>query len=139
MARTKKNESEQIKIAERRARALELRKAGFSYRKIAEKLSVSHVQARADIEAELKLLAEELHESADELRQIELERLDMLTRGLEPFAAVGETKAVNSFIKVMERRAKLLGLDAPIRTDVTSGGEKLEVIIREVNSDHANG
>jgi hypothetical protein len=33
----------------------------------------------------------------------------------------------------MERRAKLLGLDAPTKTDVTSGGDKITVTIKGID------
>lgn len=118
MTRTKHNEAEQIKIAERRSLALDFRKAGLSYRAIGKKLGVSYVQVRRDIEAELSLLSKERTDKSEQLRQLELERLDMLTNGLEPFAKVGNPGAVNSFLRVMERRAKLLGLDAPSKVDL---------------------
>ena len=70
-------------------------------------------------------MAQERQGKSEELRQLELERLDLLTRGLEPMASVGNPGAVNAYLRVMERRAKLLGLDAPVKTDVTTGGEKL--------------
>lgn len=134
MARTKLTESERIKIAERRSLALDHRKAGLSYRAIGKKLGISYVQARRDIEAELAILAKERTDKAEEMRQLELERLDMLTNGLEPMAKVGNPGAVNSFLRVMERRAKLLGLDAPAKMDLnvdvsTLSDDELRAII----------
>lgn len=125
MARTKKTEAEQIDIGERRLQALELRKSGLSYRKIGARLDISHEQARQDIEAELKILAAERSDKAEELRQLELERLDKLTAALDSWVEAGSHNAVNAYLRIMERRAKLLGLDAPMKTDVTSGGDKL--------------
>lgn len=113
-------------IAERKLQALDLRKAGYSYRAIGKKLNVSHEQARQDIEEELRRLAEERKDEATELLQLELERLDMLIKGLEPMARIGKPDAVNSFLKCMERRAKLLGLDAPVKADVTSAGQPMK-------------
>lgn len=100
-------------ILERQLRALEYRRAGWSYRAIGEKLGVSHVTAYDDVMGELQRLAKERVNNLEELRELELERLDMLLKGLEPMAKVGNPGAVNSFLKVMERRARLLGLDAP--------------------------
>jgi hypothetical protein len=34
---------------------------------------------------------------------------------------------VDRVLKIMDRRARLLGLDAPVRTDVTSGGNTIPI------------
>jgi len=125
MARGKKSEARQINIEERRQQALDFRKAGYSYRDIGARLEVSHEQARRDVEAALAALVADTKDSAEQLRQLELERLDMLTKALEPMAAVGNPGAVNSFLRVMERRAKLLGLDAPVKQDISVDVTKL--------------
>lgn len=109
---------EQANILERQLQAVELRKSGLSYREIGKRLDCSHEQARRDIESELKRLASERADKTEELRQLELERLDMLLKGLWPMAAVGNTGAVMSWLKVSERRAKLLGLDAPTHLQI---------------------
>jgi hypothetical protein len=54
-------------IAERRTIALELRKAGRSYREIARQLSVDVHTAHADVAAELAALCERTVEEAKEL------------------------------------------------------------------------
>lgn len=125
MARGKKSEARQINIEERRQQALDYRKAGYSYRDIGARLDVSHEQVRRDIEAALAALVDDTKDSAGQLRQLELERLDMLTKALEPMAKVGNPGAVNSFLRVMERRAKLLGLDAPVKQDISVDVTKL--------------
>jgi hypothetical protein len=116
-------------ILQRQLQALELRKAGYSYRAIGERLGISHVQAYTDVNAELARLTELRKDSTEELRELELERLDVLLKGLEPMARVGNPGAVNSYLRVMERRAKLLGLDAPERKDITSAGQPLKAYI----------
>src|SRR5262245_26206534 len=65
--------------AARRQQALELRKAGASYRAIGAQLNISEAQAHRDIKAALARLAELELASADELRTMELARLDRLT------------------------------------------------------------
>lgn len=121
--------AEQAAILERQLKALELRKRGLSYREIGKKLDVDHTTAYKDVMKELKRLARERDDSLDELRQLELERLDDLITALEPMARVGDPTAVNSYIKVMERRAKYLGLDAPEKRDLTSDGQALQGLI----------
>ena len=135
MARGRGKSAEKGAILQRQLQALDLRKAGFTFREIADKLDMSLGQAHKYVHDELKNLAAQALDSADELRQMELERLDMLIKGLEPMAAVGKPDAVSAYLRVMERRAKLLGLDAPVRQEVTGAdGGALEIIIRHADS-----
>ena len=113
MARTKLKDKQAAEILERQYQALELRRRGLSYRAIGAKLSVSHVQARADVEAVLRQLADENRDKADEMRQLEIERLDAIYESLDSWVASGNPAATNAYLKAMERRAKLQGLDAP--------------------------
>jgi uncharacterized protein YicC (UPF0701 family) len=46
---------------------------------------------------------------------MELDRLDRLQRAAWATAMQGNPKAILSILKIMERRAKLIGLDAPQR------------------------
>ena len=103
-------------IAERRVRALELRKAGGSYRQIAQQLGVDVHTAHADVGAELAALRETAVAEATELRALELERLDGMTSGLWPRIQEGSAAAVSAGVRVSERRSRLLGLDAPVVT-----------------------
>jgi hypothetical protein len=103
-------------IAERRAIALELRKAGGSYREIARQLSVDVHTAHADVGAELTAIRETTVERAEELRALELQRFDEMTSGLWPQIRAGSPPAVSAAIRVSERRSRLLGLDEPVVT-----------------------
>lgn len=100
-------------ILQRQLQALDLRMRGLSFRAIADKLDISVQTAYSDVMKELGRLAKERDGKTEELRQLELERLDMLLLALEPMARVGDTAAVTAYLKTMERRAKYLGLDAP--------------------------
>ena len=111
MARGKS--TEKSKILERQIQVLDLRQSGWSYRAIGEKLDISHVQAWQDFQNALTDLREVSNDKAEDWRTLELERLDALTKALEPMAMVGNTNSVNAYIRVMEQRAKLLGLYAP--------------------------
>jgi hypothetical protein len=118
---------ESARAIERRQKALELRIAGARYRQIGQQLGVSHVQAFRDIEAALDELATQQTEQAGRLRQIELERLEKATLGLWPKIRTGDDKAVRAMVAVMDRRARLLGLDAPTRTEHTGkDGQPIE-------------
>jgi hypothetical protein len=58
---------------------------------------------------------------ANELRRADLERLDAMLPNNILMAIAGDKDAVNSVLKIMERRAKLLGLDAPTKQEVQGG------------------
>jgi len=118
MSRTSKDE--QAKILERRMQALDMRKLGFSYRKIADRLGIDHQTAWRDVNAALKHLISLGDDSADELRQLELERLDKIIEGMSNWVDAGAYNQANTIIKAIDRRAKLLGLDKPseIKVDI---------------------
>ena len=109
-------------IAERRTIALELRKAGGSYREIARQLSVDVHTAHADVAAELAALRETTIGRAEELRALELERFDRMVEGLWPQIRGGNPPAVSAAVRVSERRSRLLGLDEPTATKTEVSG-----------------
>jgi hypothetical protein len=100
-------------IVARRVKALDLRKAGLTYRRIADELKVGLQTAYTDVQDELAALKALTGKAAEDIRELELRRLDDYTLGLTPAGRKGDAKAVMALIRVQERRAKLLGLDAP--------------------------
>lgn len=110
------------RIAERRVRALELRKSDSSYRRIAEALAVDTHTAWPDVASELELIREKTVEQAQELRALEVERLDAMVSGLWPQIRAGSRPAVLAAVRVSERRSKLLGLDEPTATRTEISG-----------------
>jgi hypothetical protein len=115
----RRNTKQEANIVERQLLALELRKMGLSYRAIGTKLSVSHEQARQDVEAELESLSKEREGKLEQYRQLELERLDGIMKSLDNWVSAGNPQAVMAYLKAMERRAKLIGLDAPTKQETT--------------------
>lgn len=126
---------EQSEIAQRRVIALELRKSGFSYRRIAHQLNISHQQAANDVKAELENLAAISQESALELRTMELERLDMGIKGIMPFIEAGSAPHAHALVKLIEQKAKLLGLYAPEKHEFTTWEDKAIADIKAGNLD----
>jgi len=102
--------------AERAARAFALRKAGLSYRDIGLELGVSHQLVYRDVQATIKQFLDEAREHHTQIMAIEAARLDDLQRVMWEQAAMGDRRAVDTVLKIMERRAKLLGLDTPVAT-----------------------
>jgi len=116
------------KAAIRAGKALELRIRGLSYRRIGEALGVDPKTAHRDVTAEMAKVAIDSKESAEAAFAIELERLDdAIVRVANSDAyKMGDPQSINAMIRLSESRRKLLGLDAPARQDVTSGGEKIQ-------------
>jgi hypothetical protein len=110
-----------------------MRKGGASYREIGSHLGVSTKTAHQYVMRELERLAEEAHEEAAQVRVLELQRLDRMLRGLWLRARDGDTFAVDRVLKMMERRARLLGLDAPamLAADVTTRVDPIEELPEE--------
>ena len=70
----------------------------------------------------------QVSESADELRTLEACRLNELLNALWVRAIGGDEKAIDRVLRIMERRARLLGLDAPTRTEAVT----IDAIDREI-------
>lgn len=110
----------------RAAEAMRLRIRGLTYRQIAERLGYSGEGAAYN--AVLRGLRDTRQEPAEELRTLELTRIDEALHAIWPRVLRGQTRAVDSFIKLSKRRADLLGLDAPRRIvweDVRSEAAKV--------------
>lgn len=101
----------------RRQEALERRIAGHPYRRIARELGVSLNTAYKDVQRALGDLPAHLEQRTEHVRKIELARLDVVATSLWPKVLAGESSACAVYLKVAERRARLLGLDAPIRLE----------------------
>ena len=111
-----------------RARCGPPREGGWSYesraspsREIGRQLGVSGKTAYKDISRSLADLAAKEQDHAREARQLDLARIDKALSGVMPKVEDGDPKAVLALCRLLERRAKLLGLDAPAR--VLHGGD----------------
>ena len=106
-----------ITQAERRRQALELRKAGATYEQIAAELGIKSKRAAWGIVQ--TALAEITHEPAQQVLDLELARLDAMLVGLWSTARKGNHGSVDRVLRIMDRRARYLGLDAqPEQTTV---------------------
>jgi predicted transcriptional regulator len=118
-----RNRSSRVVAAERRRKALQLRRAGATYDQIAEALEVTPNRCRQYVREALKAIEVEVNETASEIKRLELERLDNMLRIIEPkvaaAAAGGDWRPMQMQIRVQERRAKLLGLDAASKHEVS--------------------
>ena len=128
-----------IEAVQRASEALRLRGEGLSYRAIGERLNISPQTAWNDVQAALEII---LVENATILLRLELERLDSLQFAVWPQATSGDCRAIDRVLRIMERRAKLLGLDSPVKvapTDPTGtnpyeamSAEELRALAKEI-------
>ncbi|MEN6535335.1 MAG: hypothetical protein ABFD89_16845 [Bryobacteraceae bacterium] len=117
---TLETSSRHVRARRRENVVLDLRMAGKTYRRIATELGISPAGAFKVLDRALARLRQQTSEVAERLLQIELERLDALQLAQWDKATDGDLRAVDAVLRIMERRARLLGLDAPVenRLDV---------------------
>jgi len=122
----------------RQLAALELRKAGLSFALIAQRVGYSDPSgAYRGIMAALRRT---FQEPADEVRKLELERLDRLLNGIWSDAESGNKEAIDRALSIMRRRALYLGLDAPSKIEHRGeGGGPVRVIFEEKRNWRGNG
>lgn len=97
------------------ARALKLRMEGQTFEAIAKEAGYNSKQAAYD--AVKRSLDAITREPAQDLIRLDLERLDVLWQIQYLNAQGGDVQAMAACMKIMERRAKLLGLDAPVKVE----------------------
>lgn len=138
-----------LSTAQREAEAARLRSRGWSYQRIADEVGYSN---KGDAHhAVQKVLRDTVQEPGDELRALELTRLDTLyvaatevlerehitvSNGRVVSASNGAPlvddapvlQAIDRLLKIQERRSKLLGLDAPVKRDVSLTDERVAAI-----------
>lgn len=117
--------AKKLKAAERRALACEMRKAGASLQTIADHLGIRVPSVHAHITKAIAQLNAKAETDIEQHREFILRRLDDMTLGIWDKARTGNLKCIDRVVKMDARRAKLLGLDAPTKTDLTSDGKPL--------------
>lgn len=100
----------QIIARERETKALSLAKAGVPYEKIAAEIGVN--SASSAWKCVQRALNRSIQPDADEFRKLQMERLNAYRMGIWPRVQKGEPRAIEVAIKIEEREAKLLGIDA---------------------------
>jgi hypothetical protein len=114
-----KSSATRVAAAERRTKALELRKQGKSFGQIGAEMGVSEQRAHALVTQELQRLNQHRSEEAAAVCRLEVERLDEMFAGLWAQARQGDGPAIDRALAIMARRAKLLGLEAAEKHQVS--------------------
>lgn len=109
-----------LTAAERKEKALSYRKMGYSFEAIGKLCGCSTQRAHAIVTEYLQEIVARNNNSAEELRTLELEKLDRLEAtlnqqmlGMGPAQIKHAHKCVELLLKVQQQRAKLLGLVVP--------------------------
>ena len=117
-----RTEAGNISHLEREFVALEHRRAGKTYRQIAALMGMgpnSQSEAYRLVKSAMDRMRAECNESAAQLRQQELDRLDGIWEPMYEAARAGDEKAASACVKISARRAALLGLDKPQQIEHT--------------------
>jgi hypothetical protein len=115
-----------LETADRQRQALELRRDGLTFDGIAHQLGLAdRSMARKYVQAALDRT---LREPAEEVRDLELRRLDHWLLRLSELIEQGDLKAIDRALKITELRARLLGLFAPVQV-TGPGGEPLRFVV----------
>lgn len=103
----------------RRSKAVKMRIAGHDPEDIASELGyVSPAAASADIyEALAKQLTTPDH-SIEVLREIECRRMDQMLLALQPGIKRGTPRSIEVALRILERRARMMGLDSATKVQI---------------------
>jgi DNA-binding CsgD family transcriptional regulator len=100
--------------------ALGMRAHGFSYAEIAVKLGTTVEKVGRAINRAMKRHRKNAAESCEHLVTLEEIRLDEMYCTVYPMIKAGSIEAIALGLKIMDRRAKLRGLDAPAKVQAVA-------------------
>lgn len=110
-------------IEERRLFVMQCRRKAFTWERCAEAVTakygykITFAQCAEDFRIIMKARAKELAEETDSMRATMVDQLDsILTKALER-AEEGSLDHMEIVIKLLARKSRLLGVDAPLRTE----------------------
>jgi gas vesicle protein len=141
--RKRQQRATDIEAYEKMIKAVELRKKGYSHFEIAHELNCTIGRVTQHITNYLSKLDEDCKETAKEVLRMEMERLDGLLKITYERVMNDEANAaqlcqgIDRIIAVMNRRAKLLGLDAPQRVAPTTpeGDKPYQFSVQEMTDE----
>ena len=104
-------------VFEREIKVWEYRVAGFTFEQIAQKLNYANESsARAAFKRYVTRTKDET--LANEMRDLHKQRLEVALLAIWPAIENGELEAIKVMLKILERDAKLYGIDMPVKTEV---------------------
>lgn len=118
--------------AARNTQAVTLRLSGLTYEQIGQRMDISTNSAHRMV---TRTLQETQDVSVDNLRSVENARLDRAQAAIWKDVLEGDIQAIQAFLKISDRRAKMNGLDAPQKVDMNLNiKQEMEQAISELES-----
>jgi len=106
---TRQNGAE-IARQQRRMRVLQAKVEGASVREIARRESVSLGVIQKDVQRALGELAKEHVGHADQVRALQMERLNALLETYYPLALTGDTESANMTLRIIDKISQINGV-----------------------------
>lgn len=106
-----------VQSTEREHECLLLRRQGLTYRAIGQRVGIRESQAYRLVKRAYDHALKVNDDEANFNRKLDLERLDAALEGLWPKVQAGVPRAVDALLGILDRRAKLLGLDQAVKSD----------------------
>jgi hypothetical protein len=100
-------------VLAKEAEVVKLRRGGLTWDLIAERVGYSH--AASAQKAFERSLVRVVADDVNAIRALETERLDLAQSAIWGKVLQGDNPSISNLLRIMERRAKLLGLDQPTR------------------------
>jgi hypothetical protein len=113
------SKKKQLEIAERRKVVAANILAGATYRDIANALNVSVGTVAGDAGAILSEWRAERVDNTDARVVLDIRRLDLALNAIFDKVQSGDVRAIETMIRIQDRAAKYLGLDAPAKVAPT--------------------
>jgi hypothetical protein len=121
-------------LFEKERQVIAYRQAGATFDQIAQRLGYSNESgARAAFRRAMERVRDDAINS--EMRDLHRQRLEIALKAIWPQILQGDFEAIKLMLKILERDAKLFGIDAPIKTEVevtSYDGDLLRQRTREI-------
>ena len=109
----------EVAATKRRAEVAKLILRGYTYGEMAKLFDVSKTTIAKDVKGILAMWVEEMKpEQRTDWIIKEMSKLDRMERGIAEKSENGDGNSIDRRLKIMDRRAKMLGIDAPQRLQV---------------------
>jgi hypothetical protein len=109
-------------VLDKENQIVELRRAGVTWKVIAER--TGYASASGAYNAYQRIAERLIRPGLEEYRDLELERLDRLQVAVWGKAVTGDIRALDSVLRIIDRRTRILGLEAPkevnLKAEVTT-------------------
>lgn len=132
-----KTSASKIASLEMDRKCIELRKAGFSYRQIGQQLDLDPSNAYRRVRRVLQKEIDSMSETTEQYRHLELLRLETIGAKIYQQAVNGDLQAIDRYIALSGRRARMLGVDAPQKVEGDFNVSWADILKRVESNDDA--